>query len=812
VNDPLRSTGRSRFIDAIVVFFVYVTATIAFTWPLAISIGTRLGAPEGPGDPYLNLWILGWDLRVLTTRPLALVDGTIFNANIFHPAVATLAYSDHLLPQAIALLPLHAATHDVVICYNALLLVSFLASGLTMHALARGLGSSHTGAAIAGFAWAFWPYRMSHLIHLQLQALYFLPLVLLSAHRLVAGARRRDAVSLGVFTALQTLSSLYYGVMAVLAIAVSVIGLGVSTSRLRSTRLLSRLALAAMVGAVVVAPIVWPYWRIQRDEGFARNLYEASRHAAVVRSYAQVPETNWLYGRTHVLTFRDAAGREVSGRLEGVEQSLFPGGMLLLLALVGFLSTRRHATWPVAWTMLALAALAAVLSLGPDGIRPVYATFHQYVFGFQAVRAPSRFAVLVMLALGLLAALGATRLETAKGIGVWAVRIALIALCVEYATMPLSLVDRPPKTTAVGQWLASQRAEGAVLYLPLTNDRRNTLGMVDSLQHGRPILNGYSGQRPSFYPALVDVLSTFPSADALWTLRDFGVRFVVAPSLLPESVSPEAAARGVIGTAGTPLFARARFESTVVYEVVWTPEVEARLAPPAPPPPPPPGRAPFIAPERLEYAVKWIGGPVDLAAGKITLEVEKGRSTDVAYRFIATAETAPWMARFFEARDRFETEAGVDLLPRTHRRSLREGRRSLDRVYRFDALSGVVRIGPPDSPEPPVPFRIPAATRDALTMLFYVRTQALANGEEITAPVNDGGRNLIVQIKVVRREPVTLEGRRIDAIRLEPTIVERVPRRDPIQSTVWISDDRRKIVVAVDIAAGFGRLRLELVP
>ena len=46
---------------------------------------------------------------------------------------------------------------------------------------------------------------------------------------------------------------------------------------------------------------------------------------------------------------------------------------------------------------------------------------------------------------------------------------------------------------------------------------------------------------------------------------------------------------------------------------------------------------------------------------------------------------------------------------------------------------------------------------------------------------------------------------------LEPAIVERVPRRDPIQSVVWISDDSRKIVLAADIAAGFGRLRLEVV-
>ena len=78
-------------------------------------------------------------------------------------------------------------------------------------------------------------------------------------------------------------------------------------------------------------------------------------------------------------------------------------------------------------------------------------------------------------------------------------------------------------------------------------------------------------------------------------------------------------------------------------------------------------------------------------------------------------------------------------------------------------------------------------------------------------PVNDGGRNLIVQIKVVGRESITVQGRRLEAIRVEPAIVERVPRRDPIQSVVWISDDSRKIVLAADVAAGFGRLRLEVV-
>jgi hypothetical protein len=83
-------------------------------------------APVGPGDPYLNVWILGWDLRTLTSDPLALVTGRIFNANIFYPADLTLAYSDHLILQAVALWPLYLVLRDVTLCYNVLLFGSLL--------------------------------------------------------------------------------------------------------------------------------------------------------------------------------------------------------------------------------------------------------------------------------------------------------------------------------------------------------------------------------------------------------------------------------------------------------------------------------------------------------------------------------------------------------------------------------------------------------------------------------------------------------------------------------------------------------------
>ena len=71
---------------------VYAAVALVFSWPLVVSLRTHLGAPEGPGDPYLNVWILGWDLRTITTHPAWLLTGRIFDANIFYPAASTLAY------------------------------------------------------------------------------------------------------------------------------------------------------------------------------------------------------------------------------------------------------------------------------------------------------------------------------------------------------------------------------------------------------------------------------------------------------------------------------------------------------------------------------------------------------------------------------------------------------------------------------------------------------------------------------------------------------------------------------------------------
>jgi hypothetical protein len=807
---------RWRHGDVALVALFYLLVTAAATWPLVSTPGSRLFAPIGPGDPYLNLWILGWDLGTISRDPLALLNGRIFDANIFFPAQGTLAYSDHLILPALVVWPLWAATGNLTLCYNTLLFVSWWGSALAMYVFARAVTGSRAGALLAGLAWGFWPFRPAHLLHLQLQGLYFLPLAFLFLHRVAAGRRRRDAIWLGVMAALQAMTAVYWGVVGAVGLALAALALVVSVGRWRSI-LVRRFLLAGLAGAVLVAPAVWPYWQAQRREGFSRNLYEASRHAAAPDSYLRVPPGNVLYGRTGLLP-SGTAGEGGSGP----ERELFPGFVLGALALVGAWRGWRGDARPLVAAMVTAAAAGAVLSLGPEGARAVYAALHRFVIGFDAVRAPARFGVLVAFGLAVLAALAVRELRDPRG-GSRVPHGRLVALGllvlagVEYLNVPLPSVAAPPVSTPAGRVLAQAAGPGAVLYLPLSRDLENTVAMVASLEHRRPIVNGYSGQRPAFFMGLVDVLNRLPSPEALWAARDLGVRFIVSPRPLEDARNggddrgDGPRARKARGGDGGPLVARARLADGVVYELVWTPEAEAAVPRPDPPPPPPPGEIPFVSMERAVYRVMWLSGAaLGLPAGEATIEARRldgearTREPRAAYHLAVDLRTAPWVSRFFEAHDRLETWADAGLLPLRHEQHLREGRRVVDRETLFDHPNRTVRVGD----GPPVP--LPRGTRDALAAFFYARTLPLAPGFSADIPVVESGRRYTVRLASPGHESIEAQGRRVDALKLTPRFIASGDRQKGLAVTLYLSPDAHRVPLLLLLDAGFGSFRLEL--
>jgi hypothetical protein len=455
--------------------------------------------------------------------------------------------------------------------------------------------------------------------------------------------------------------------------------------------------------------------------------------------------------------------------------------------------------------MGAVGAIGFVLSLGPDGVRPLYAAAHRFVFGFAVIRAPARFSVLVIFAFSALAAIAVRELRSprlplpggreSRGLDFPVVGVIIAAAVVELLHVPANLAAAPAQHTDLGEWLASASGPGAVAFLPLDRDVESTPAMVHSLEHRRPIVNGYSGQRPAFYGPFADEINTFPSADALATLHDSRVRFVVTAKPL-ERAEP-------------PITERARFDDGTIYELQWTPDLEARLVTANAVEPPPAGPIPFRVGELARYEVHWDGAGVSLSAGDISIAVEPP-----TYRLVVTATTAPWVARFFEAQDVFRTRVDEDLLPRIHERDQHEGSRRVTRAFVFDGAARVVRTGRTLAEaldQEAVVLPMAPRARDAISALFYLRTLPLRNGDRITFPVNEAGRNLVAEVTVNGHDIITSLDKRVEAIRVTPVLQRRAADRQPLTAMIWLSNDERHLPLVLDLDAGFGHMRVDLV-
>ncbi len=172
---------------------------------------------------------------------------------------------------------------------------------------------------------------------------------------------------------------------------------------------------------------------------------------------------------------------------------------------------------PLVVTAAALVVVGFVLSLGPEGVRRVYAWFADVVFGFQAIRAPARFAVVAMI--GRLPARRRSAIAQARPAAraIVAVLAALMMAGVRRTRRWRSWRRRRPSTESAG----GCRAAGAAAPCCICRSRsiaRIRSFMVQSLEHERPIVNGYSGQRPSFFTSLVDALADPSSIEARATL------------------------------------------------------------------------------------------------------------------------------------------------------------------------------------------------------------------------------------------------------------------------------------------------------
>jgi hypothetical protein len=499
------------------------------------------------GDPLFSIWRLSWVAHQLPHDPLHLFDG-----NMFHPELRTLAYSDAMLATALLAAPfLWLGVHQVVV-YNVIFLLSFAASGVAMYALVRGLTADRWAAVVGGVAFAFYPFRFEHYSHFELQITFWMPLALLMLHRTVESRRTRDALITGLLVAAQTLSSLYYGlfllvVMGVVWASVTVGGPAASNGAGEKARVDWRAAIrpwvpAAIVVSILVLPVAIPYFQNRAQLG-ERPDWEARLYSATPGSYLVAHGRNLLYGNW----------------LDGPrlpELSLFPGLAIIALAVVGAwprLDARRAA-------YIAAAFVVFDGSLGANGV--VFPTLRDYVLPFRGLRVPARFSILLGLSLSVLAGYGVQRLRQSRrlrGALTSAVPVACVAVLLVENASNVPLLRLPSAPPPIYDYFKG--APPAVLVdLPFPRSLVEATGdarfLYFSTFHWQRLLTGTSGYFPEPFREAVRLLRDFPTDRGLAFLRRRGVQFVAIDRAMCKDGDYEKATAFLDGDARVELVRR----------------------------------------------------------------------------------------------------------------------------------------------------------------------------------------------------------------------------------------------------------------
>jgi hypothetical protein len=581
------------------------------TWPLVLHMGSRI-SPD-LGDPVRTAWQVAWVGHALLHSP-----GHLFDANAFYPHPLSLAFSDSLLGYGPAAF-FGSGTVAALVRYNLLYLFAWSLSFAGAYLLARELGVGKLGAAAAGIAFAYAPYRVTEAGHLHVISSGGIPLALFlllrgyrqawaaespaPSTRSAAAATRSAAppsragvgliaagwlmaawqISLGFTLGLQ-----FSYLLLVLALLAALYWWRAGRSQQsrdategtpapsRRPALPRRLIAVTLIGMAVVGAVTVyearPYLKVANEYPTAkRTIREVERYSAGPAAFLAASSENRVWGSV-------TAGmrKHVSSKNESV---LFPGLTIFVLALIG-LSTglyTRRLRWGLALGVIICGILA--LGFGLTGAGYPYRLMFDHAPGWNGVRVPGRVFTLATLFLALLAGAGAQ----------W-----LIALACERGALVSSFWRQGLPVLVGGVLLVGLLGEGAghmatpavpqpaqaEIGLPAPVMGLPTYGAADrvwqyfSTDGFRRIPNGNS----TFdIPALDDLrggMNSFPDGASVEKLRYYGIRTVVLHLRLPplpgmhnETPAPPdpvaAAAKPVTGLG----VKRRQVGSIVIYEI-----------------------------------------------------------------------------------------------------------------------------------------------------------------------------------------------------------------------------------------------------
>ena len=536
-------------------FLGYIALTLLLFHDLIGRFSTAV--PHDLGDPLLSAWILWWNAHHL---PFV---GAWWDGLSFYPGHGSLAFSYHRVGLTLIAGPIQWLGGTPVLAYNVTLLSSFVFCALAAHALTWLLTRSHAAGVVSGLIFGFNPFRISHIAHLELLAVFWLPLAFAALHLYVRRFEMRWLVVFAVAWALQGLSSGYY-----LFYSAPVIGLwAIWFAREKPWRGVGAIVLACGVVFLVLLPVLLGYREIQNRLLLTRSFSEIESFSADITGILSATPLMALWRVPSLASNGEAEiylgifapllvlaalvlrrGSVATGRgrwhalrlvvaIVGVVYALIAAGTLFgsWSFRIGPLTVSASQTvQPLSIAVLCLVALgltspsfvdafrrrsvfafytfAAVMTwsftLGPRprllGELLLYRGPYEFLMLFPGfgdrLMVPARFVMMTILAVSVAAGIALIRLTASAP---RAVRFAVTVLILLAITADSWTFTCPmPSVPPFVELPGTVPGSAAILELPLGNVGSDIAAVYRSVAHGHPVVNGYSGYEPPHYRVL----------------------------------------------------------------------------------------------------------------------------------------------------------------------------------------------------------------------------------------------------------------------------------------------------------------------
>jgi hypothetical protein len=395
----------------------YVAVTVVVFWPLLVNLFSTTITPNfvvtiHPGvlpgrDRFHFIWNFWWVGNSLISHASGLSTNLFYYPTGTSLALQTIDFVDGVISWILS------PVIGEIAAYNIITIISFPLAGFSLFMLARHFTRSFIACFGGGLIFAFFPQHFNQAAagHPNISSVEFLPALLLALILTYEKTSYKYALLTGIFLTILTLIDPEQMILGLLVIVVYLVYylIGARLANLRSFVLL----LLTMVG-------VW----LATSGAYLYSVYEATK-----QGIHAIPPITEAYGNAAkpLLYLIPPPSSIFYGSFFGSEYSLLspivqvlPGGpsqwvifigySALSLAIIGAVTSKNR----LRYYLLLIAILAFVASLGPlsDPSSPLsflqipYTFLYNHFSILQFFRAEARFSILLMMAIGVLAAFG----------------------------------------------------------------------------------------------------------------------------------------------------------------------------------------------------------------------------------------------------------------------------------------------------------------------------------------------------------------------------------------------------------------------